>query len=305
MPRILLAAAACGLLCPWAAAQDAARLDAMLADVRRMEVDSNDGRGDALMRILEERGVPYAVESFEIEPRADYPRTVGRNIVVTLGADADAGDIVVGAHYDAVWLGDGALSRGAVDNAASSVILVWLAETLSTDPLEHRVRIVFFDMEEIGLVGSREFVRRHADAPIAAAVNLDVNGYGDTVFFGPTASGGNGGVHAAMRQACAEVELECVAFPRYPASDYLSFQRAGVPNVSVSVLPSNEAEEMYAAYNDVAGEGGPRGGVPALFRLIHTARDTSESVDPAAMDTVYRTVLALLRQLDAGLESAP
>jgi len=44
--------------------------------------------------------------------------------VLRASRDSVTYSIVVGAHYDAVRLSDGTLSRGAVDNAASSVILV-------------------------------------------------------------------------------------------------------------------------------------------------------------------------------------
>ena len=166
---------------------DPARLSTMLDDVRRVEVDSNVGRREALEAILSESGVAYELEPFTIEPRRNYPRTEGANLVITLGEGES--DIVVGAHYDAVWLRDGTLSRGAVDNAASSVVLARLAETLKDDPLQHRIRIVLFDMEEIGLVGSAKYIEEHESDTIAAAVNFDVNGYGDTLMFGPAAGG--------------------------------------------------------------------------------------------------------------------
>ena len=107
----------------------------------------------------------------------------------------------IGAHYDAARLPDGTLSRGAVDNAASTVILVRLAETLSKMRLRTQTRIVFFDMEELGLLGSAEFVRAHRDRPMRAMVNLDVNAFGDAVMIGPrTAS--NGVAFESLRASC-------------------------------------------------------------------------------------------------------
>ena len=209
---------------------DPVRLSTMLDDVRRVEVDSNVGRREALEAILSESGVAYELEPFTIEPRRNYPRTEGANLVITLGEGES--DIVVGAHYDAVWLRDGTLSRGAVDNAASSVVLARLAETLKDDPLQHRIRIVLFDMEEIGLVGSAKYIEEHESDTIAAAVNFDVNGYGDTLMFGPAAGGGNADVYQLFKETCVEEQLDCQEFDQYPPSDNLSFQAAGIPNIS-------------------------------------------------------------------------
>ena len=50
-----------------------------------------------------------------------------------------------------------------------------------------RIRIVFFDMEEFGLLGSAQFVQAHRERPMRAMVNLDVNAFGDTLIFGPRA----------------------------------------------------------------------------------------------------------------------
>ena len=59
-------------------------------------------------------------------------------------------EIVVGARYDAERLQDGTLSQGAVDDGASrSVILVRVAEALRQRPPSMRVKVVWFDMEEV------------------------------------------------------------------------------------------------------------------------------------------------------------
>src|SRR5262249_48245262 len=134
--------------------------------------------------MLTARKLSFNVEPFNLEtPIRREPRTEGRNVVITLGDGAE--DIVVGAHYDAVRLADGSLSKGAVDNAASSVILIHLAQALASERLQKRVRIVWFDMEELGLFGSQQYLRRHVSDKIATMLNFDINAYGDTILFGP------------------------------------------------------------------------------------------------------------------------
>ncbi len=276
---------------------DPARLSTMLDDVRRVEVDSNVGRREALEAILSESGVAFELEPFTIEPRGNYPRTEGANLVVTLGEGES--DIVVGAHYDAVWLRNGMLSRGAVDNAASSVVLARIAETLKDDRLRHRIRIVLFDMEEIGLVGSAKYIEAHESDRIAAAVNLDVNGYGDTLMFGPAGGGGNTEVYGMFKETCVEEGLDCLEFDQYPPSDNLSFQAAGIPNISIGILPAEEAHRMWLFLNSDTEGIFPERFVPNVLATIHTPNDTSESVESAAMELSYRAALGLVRKLDA------
>ena len=146
---------------------------------------SNEARFDALTAMLRGRGLTFAVEPFTIEkPLGREPRTEGRNVVVTLGESAE--EVVIGAHYDAVRLADGSLSLGAVDNAASSVMLIRLAEALRAEKLPVRVRVVWFDMEELGLVGSAQYVKQHGADRIGAMLNFDINAYGNTIVYGPS-----------------------------------------------------------------------------------------------------------------------
>src|SRR5688500_14880572 len=70
-----------------------------VADVARMERDTNEARFDALTAMLTERGIAFNIEPFTIEPNKREPRTQGRNIVVTIPGRTP--EIIIGAHYDA------------------------------------------------------------------------------------------------------------------------------------------------------------------------------------------------------------
>jgi Zn-dependent M28 family amino/carboxypeptidase len=178
------------------------------------------------------------------------------------------------------------------------VILTRLADELADEMLNKRIRVVFFDQEEIGLVGSRAYLEAHADDNIDAMVNLDVNGYGDTVFFGPVVDQEGGFMQTSMESACRAVRVDCVAFGRVPASDHQSFEREFIPMLQISLLPKVEVEALNAMLNPASA--GPRGirGVPAILALIHTAEDTSERIDPAGMALTFNATLELVRTLD-------
>ena len=292
---IALSSCAVRALPPATAAAAAPLFADALADVARMERDTNDARFDALTAMLAGRNIAFEVEPFTIEPRKGEPRTQGRNIVVTIPGRAP--EIVVGAHYDASRLADGTLSRGAVDNAASVVILVRLAETLSRARPKTRVRIVFFDMEELGLLGSAQFVQAHRDRPMGAMVNLDVNASGEALIFGPRAAS-NEAAFQALRAACATVGGACVEFPRMPPSDDQSFQHGGVPAVSLATVPAAQAHQLWLLMNGGKESGLQAGFTPQILRTIHTAADRSSLVDRDAMGRAYRVVFTLIATLD-------
>jgi len=276
------------------AAQEPEFLQSLLADVVRMEGKPNSERGEVLQALLTEYGIGFELDSFEIRPRPDYPRTVGTNIIVTIG-DGDR-DIVIGGHYDAAPLGNGEFSPGATDNAASAVILTRVAVALANTNRESRIRIVMFDMEELGLLGSANFVRQ-SRSRISAAINLDINGYGDTLFyFQPEGRAGTGALFDAMAAICSGGEFSCKGAAAYPASDYLSFANVGIPSTSLAILPDSDVDALIAMA-DPARQARPRGAPASILRIIHTASDTSRLVRPEAMWQTYRAVLALVEEL--------
>jgi len=266
-----------------------------VADVTRLGAATNEGRFDALTALLTERKLPFEVEPFTIEPRKGDSRTAGRNIVVTIaGRDPE---IVVGAHYDAVRMQDGTFSKGAVDNGASVIVLVRVAEALSKTRPRQRVRIVFFDMEELGLLGSARYARDHRARKTRAMVNLDVNAFGDTVIFGPRGAS-NGAALEGLRSACMDVVGRCLEFPEMPPSDDQSFQQASVPAVSMAMMSETEAHQLWLYVNARKTSGLQSGFAPQLLRTIHTPADAPSLVEPRALAEAYRTVLALLARLD-------
>ena len=287
-----LSACAVRTLPPPTAAAAAPLFANAVADVARMERETNEARFDAVAAMLNERSIAFEVEPFTIEPNKREPRTQGRNIVVTIAGRTP--EMVVGAHYDAARLADGTLSKGAVDNAASSVVLVRLAETLTKTRPKTRVRIVFFDMEELGLFGSAAFVRAHRDRQVRVMVNLDVNGFGDTVIFGPRAGAGDVPFRA-LRSVCLAIGSRCVEYPTMPPSDNLSFQKGGIPAVSIATVSELQAHQLWLLMNGGKASGLQAGFTPEILRTIHTAADTSALIDREAMVRAYRLALGLIR----------
>lgn len=258
---------------------------------------SNAARLEVLLRQLRDEGFTPSVETFEGGGRGEPMQ--GSNVVVTLGEGPK--EILLTAHYDAVKLRDGTMSQGVIDNAGSVVALIEAAKILREAPLAHRIRIIFFDQEELGLIGARKWIEAHGVADVAAVVNSDIAAYGDTMMYGQNNGPQSAFVTRAVQELCAEQALQCVGFPVYPPSDDRAFSAAGAPVVSLGFQDEVGAHQMWLAFNGGKTNGLAEGFVPQVFRLIHSKDDAMEAVEGEAVDLAGRTYAALIRKLDAQL----
>ncbi|MFK4058188.1 M20/M25/M40 family metallo-hydrolase [Brevundimonas sp. NPDC046655] len=288
------AVAAVAFLSTPVVAQDA---EALKAQVAAYVQPSNAERMNVLLTQLRAAGFNPTVETFEGGGRAGPMQ--GSNVVVTIGDGPK--EILLTAHYDAVKLRDGTMSQGVVDNAGSVVALIEAAKILKDKPLSHRVRVIFFDQEELGLVGARKWIEAHGVANVAAVVNSDVAAYGDAMMYGQNNGAQSAFVTRAVQELCAERAMQCVGFPVYPPSDDRAFSAAGAPVVSLGFQDEIGAHQMWLAFNGGEEKGLAEGFTPKVFRVIHTKDDAIEAVEGATIATAGATYAALIQKLDAQL----
>jgi hypothetical protein len=129
----------------------------------------------------------------ELEVRLERELGTARNVVGYLPATAEGAladrMVVAGAHYDHLGRGregnslagkeeSGAIHPGADDNASGVAAVLRIASLLKDRERRAPVAFAFWSGEELGLLGSNEFVRGEAlaSAPIAAYVNFDMVG---------------------------------------------------------------------------------------------------------------------------------
>jgi hypothetical protein len=150
---------------------------------------------DALARDIDASGAP---KSRPLDGEADYAeylaktrRTVKNVIGVLPGNDPTRKDeaIVIGAHYDHLGFGGrhsmnpnlaGEIHNGADDNASGTAAIIEVARTAAANRARFGRTVVFvaFAGEELGLIGSSQYVREPA-VPLeqtAAMLNLDMVG---------------------------------------------------------------------------------------------------------------------------------
>jgi len=107
----------------------------------------------------------------ELRLTARAESRVSRNVVACLPGESDE-IIVVNAHHDSM------LTPGAVDDASGVAVVLEIARALFTESLQRTVLFTTFSGEELGLLGSQDFVRRHENEPIVASITFDCIGAG-------------------------------------------------------------------------------------------------------------------------------
>lgn len=293
---ILLLTSACALRAAEPPAPDPLR------DLAHLRQESNPARLEALQEILRERGLSFELQTFNAK-ESPHGHKKGTNVVMAFGpSGSTAREITVGAHYDAVEWKDGKMSQGMVDNGAGAIILLRVAEALKDRPLRHRIRVVLFDKEEVGLLGSKAYVARRKPGEIAAAVNVDIAGFGDVVVYGMGKTEGDARLQETMGAICAERRLTCMEFPTFPPGDDRSFQTAGIPVVSIGFLPRLQAHQLWLFLNGGKDSGLQQGWMPPILKIIHTPEDTLDKVDPGTLDLATGLVLDTVLRLDGGME---
>ncbi len=146
-----------------------------------------------------------------------------QNVVATHG-DVEACRVLVGGHYDSVFTGP-----GANDNASGTAVALELARVYRRPGL----CFVAFGAEEIGLFGSRAFVADHQLNDLERVLNIDMAGKIDRAVIVGDA--------LLIERIVGFLDEAGGGFPIRPgdlgpfsSSDHASFERAGIPAVTIN-----------------------------------------------------------------------
>jgi len=98
----------------------------------------------------------------------------GVNVVGQIaGSGSDPRYLIVSAHYDHIGSRNGQVFNGADDNASGTAALFAIAKYFAGHRPSHSIIFAAFDAEEVGLRGSRAFVR---NPPVdVARLSIDLN----------------------------------------------------------------------------------------------------------------------------------
>jgi hypothetical protein len=191
-----------------------------------------------------------------------HRRLTGANLLARLPGDGDRPTVVVGAHLDTV---DG--SPGADDNASGVAALLEIARLLSGLARPPAVTLMFFDMEELGMIGSRFAARRlRRTRQVAGMICLESVGFFATEPGTQLMPAGFGavfpGVAAAVRSGGQRGDFTLVVHRRSAEAAALLWRRAAgeaEPPLPAMTLRDPRPDGLPGALAGLA--------VPALIHL--------------------------------------
>ncbi len=191
------------------------------------------------------------------------PHTKEANVICTLAGEGP-GTIVVGAHTDFV-----AHSTGAVDDWSGSALLPSLFQSLKSYPRRHNLVLIGFGAEEVGLLGSKEYVRTAEKASIRAMINLECLGVSPPKIWSSRAD-------KNLREAYVQVASSLHVAPagvnveRVGDDDSHPFLNARIPVLTIHSITQE------------------------TFPLLHSPRDTLKAINPDDYYAAYRITVAYL-----------
>ncbi|MEI2581538.1 M28 family peptidase [Scytonema sp. PRP1] len=126
--------------------------------------------------IRQQFGQLGSVEIHTFSVRGKTCQNLILNLPSQAGSQKELPPILIGAHYDAV-----PGTQGADDNATGMAVLLELARMFAAQPTKHPLRLVAFDMEEYGLLGSTEYAAKlkQEQQPLRLMISLEMLGYCD------------------------------------------------------------------------------------------------------------------------------
>jgi acetylornithine deacetylase/succinyl-diaminopimelate desuccinylase-like protein len=219
-------------------------------------------RQAAVQALFQKMGAPAGAMAVEKRDNIE-------NLVLRRDSPTDE-TIVIGAHYDHVERG-----CGAIDNWTGIVALAHVYRSASKLSAHKKTLFVAFGSEELGLLGSKAMVRaiHKEDRPnYCAMINIDSFGLASPFAMENTSS------KALMELAKASAEQMKIPFYTVPVTDgdadSSSFNANGIPAVTLSGVSNNWKS------------------------ILHTSNDQPAKVVPLSVYLGYRLALSMWRAID-------
>lgn len=240
--------------------------------INNVAICGNDARRNSIIDILKDLDVKY-----EIVGKST------KNIVVSFNSNNELEKkIVVGAHYDA----HDKSCPGANDNGAGCVILLNLIEELKETGL--KIDFVFFDKEEQGGIGSREYIEIVRRENIKGMINLDMCGLGSNIMINPEALDTNVFNEYPFKGI---IEDAPNVLTKAPGGDSTIFIMNRIPAIMIFNSTDNDLEW----FDDFSKGKMPRKHSDFL-KTMHQDTDTADTFDASGMEMIYKYLLNHLKK---------
>jgi Iap family predicted aminopeptidase len=220
----------------------------------------NADRQEAVKSLFERMGATGSEMAVEKYKRVE-------NVVIRKPGTSD-GVIVIGAHYDKV--NDGC---GALDNWTGIVTIAHLYRSLKSAPTQKTILFVGFGKEEEGLVGSRAMVEKiKTNEEYCAMINVDSLGLAVPLVMDNTS---NSKLGKAAEELAKEMRIPFThARIANANADSSSFLARNIPAVTITGLTNDWP------------------------KILHSQKDQATIVIPDSVFLGYRLALALVTRVD-------
>ncbi len=225
--------------------------------------------GHQMLRLARQGELKVKIESSnEVHPVTSY------NVIGEIaGASLPEEIIVIGGHYDGHDI-----NQSANDNGAGTAVVMEAARALAPHKgkLSRTIRFVAFAQEEMGLIGSEEYVKQHLHEHHAFMINTDGAGRGTRAVF--SLQNWSEATSFFKRLFGEMFESQVSVGDRVSLySDMYNFAKEGIPS------------STYSSSDPVSG-GAPRG-------YGHTYWDTLDKLNPKGIQNDAIILARLLLRL--------
>ena len=265
----------CASVLPQAVGEEASPIpwvpDQEVIEELRTAPQTNPDRADRLMELFQQAGLTD-VQKQAVQwpgPPESKPDPGPLNVIALLPGKTET-RIVVGAHTDCSQAG-----AGIIDDWSGAALLANLAQTLKPLPRTHTFVFVGFTLEEVGMAGSRDYVRRLSPeerSTVKAMVNLECLGVSTTYVW---KTGSADALEALASRVASEQDVDVTIRDLFgAATDSDNFMVAGIPAITFDSLNSED------------------------FRLIDSPNDRFSAINQDLYLTQYRFLVRYLLALD-------
>lgn len=237
----------------------------------------------------------------------------GENIIWTIGNPPHIG---IGSHYDVV-----PNSPGANDNASAMAVTIDVIRKILENPLKNiGLKGFFFDEEEYGLKGSREYIKEFGIKDLIGVYNMELVGSGTNLAFWAANN-----LYEGKLLTTIENQAKSKGFPNYRfpqisrflmnSGDHESFIRAGLNESFCITTVSEEDIELGEKYGLISNQP-PTKKITGLARLLtspptpktllssslfkhyHQPTDTSDHLDNETLKMVSDLLFNSILEID-------
>jgi Iap family predicted aminopeptidase len=263
----VLAFALAGLLLPAAGARpdagskDLSTLDGIADEFKSVPCKNSD-RQQAAMALMEKMGAPHDAVTLQ------HYRNVDDIVVVKPGATDDK--IVIGAHYDKVEAG-----CGAIDNWTGVVTVAHLYNTFKDKSFKKTVVFVVFGKEESGLIGSSAMVSSiDKDEALHYCAMVNIDSLGQAI---PQVADN---MSSKKLELLAEITAKNMKMP---------FGHAVIGDASADSVPFVQHKIPAMTIHGLA---------PHWESILHSSKDQVSAVDPKSVLAGYLLTVNVINSID-------